>query len=106
MDYKNRTKDQLIDEIKVLKKEIREQVTSVNNVSSNAMMCDMTNGAWEYAKSTNTTLNDFFDAVGIYRTFQHNNVLMTDLSVANPSDKDEEIVQWLWASDLWAGNGY
>lgn len=88
------------------KKEIRAQVTSVNNLSSGALMCDMTNDAWEYARSTNSTLETFFDVVGISRSFQHNNVLMADLSVSNPSDKDEEIVQWLWGSDRWAGNGY
>ncbi len=88
------------------KKELRAQVTSVNDMSSNALMCDMTNDAWGFATSTNTTLNNFFNAVGISRSFQHNNVLMADLSVNNPSDKDEEVVQWLWNSDLWAGVGY
>lgn len=90
----------------VWKKEIRGDVKSVSNMSSGAMMCDMTNDAWGYARSTNSTLEEFFKAVGISRAFQHNNVLMADLSVSNPSDKDEEIVQWLWNSDRWAGNGY
>jgi prepilin-type N-terminal cleavage/methylation domain-containing protein len=88
------------------KKEIREQVLSVNQISSEAMMCDMTSGIWDFARNTNTTLLNFFNAVGISRAFQHNNVLMSDLSVENPSDKDEEVVQWLWNSDLWAGRGY
>lgn len=70
------------------------------------MMCDMTNGIWDFAKGTNATLDSFFSNVGITRAFQHNNVLMADLSVNNPSDKDEEIVEWLWASNLWAGVGY
>jgi hypothetical protein len=29
---------------------------------------------------------------------------MTDLSVVNPSDKDEDINPWLWNSPNWAGN--
>lgn len=90
----------------VWKKELRAGVSSVNHISSKAMMCDMTDGIWDYAKNTNGALMQFFDSVGISRSFQHNNVLMTDLSVENPSDKDEEIVQWLWNSDLWAGSGY
>ena len=88
------------------KKEIRGDVVSVNNISSKAMMCDMTAGIWDYAKHTNATLLNFFNNVGVSRAFQHNNILMADLSVNNPSDKDEEIVQWLWNSDLWAGRGY
>ncbi len=88
------------------KKEIRGQINSVNNLSSNALMCDMTNDAWGFAQRDNSTLEKFFNAVGISRAFQHNNVLMADLSVSNPSDKDEDIVKWLWNSNLWAGVGY
>ena len=88
------------------KKEIRGQVASVNSMSSKAMMCDMTTGIWDFAQNTNSALDDFFGSVGIARSFQHNNVLMADLSVANPSDKDEDIVQWLWDDDRWAGVGY
>jgi prepilin-type N-terminal cleavage/methylation domain-containing protein len=88
------------------KKEIRSQIVSVNPVSSNAMMCDMTDGIWQYASNTSGTLGDFFRAVGVNRAFQHNNVLMADLSVSNPSDKDEDIVRWLWDSDIWAGTGF
>ena len=88
------------------KKEIRESITSVNTATSGAMMCDMTNGIWDFAKNTNTTLFNFFTTVGISRSFQHNNVLMQDFSVENPSDKDEEVVKWLWNSDRWAGVGF
>jgi len=31
---------------------------------------------------------------------------MQDLSVDNPTDKADELVQWLWGSDVWAGTGY
>lgn len=87
------------------KKELRDNVKSVNNASSGAMMCDMTEEIWKYGRQTNSGLNTFFNSVTIRRSFQHNNVLMQDFSVANPSDKDEEIVQWLWNSNRWAGNG-
>jgi prepilin-type N-terminal cleavage/methylation domain-containing protein len=89
------------------KKEIREGVLSVNNLSSGAMMCDMTNGAWEFAKSTDPTrLGKLMSNVDLIRSFQHNNVLMSDLSVNNPGDKDIDIVQWLWNDTRWAGNTY
>lgn len=88
------------------KKEIRGQIVSVNPASNNALMCDMTNGIWLYARNTSGTLANFFNAVGIERSFQHNNVLMADLSVSNPSDKDDDIIQWLWNSKIWAGTGY
>ena len=90
----------------IWKKEIRGDVVSVNNMSSGAMMCDMTEGAWEFAAATNSTFRNFFNAVGVSRMFQHANVLMNDMSVKNPTDKDEELVQWLWNSDRWAGSGY
>jgi prepilin-type N-terminal cleavage/methylation domain-containing protein len=85
------------------RKEIRAQITSVNNRSKDAMMCDMTNGAWEFASATYPALGSLIDTAGIRRVNQHQNV---DLSVQNPSDKDEDIVQWLWDSERWAGTGY
>ncbi len=88
------------------KKEIRDNVVSVNNISSGAMMCDMTEGAWNFAASTNANFERFFNSVGISRMFQHANVLMSDMSVKNPTDKDDELVEWLWDSDRWAGSGY
>jgi prepilin-type N-terminal cleavage/methylation domain-containing protein len=88
------------------KKEIRGGVLSVNNVSGNAMMCDMTDSIWDYAASQDTFLTSFFASVEVGRAFQHNNVLMADLSVANPSDKDEDVMQWLWNSDEWGGGGF
>ncbi|MBN1764780.1 MAG: prepilin-type N-terminal cleavage/methylation domain-containing protein [Sedimentisphaerales bacterium] len=88
------------------KKEIRNDVVSVNPVSQDALMCDMTYFSWEFARTTNTTLEKFFASAGIMRGYQHNNVLMKDMSVANPSDEDDVIVQWLWNSDTWAGTGF
>ncbi len=90
----------------IWKKEIRDNVVSVNNMSSGAMMCDMTSGAWDFASSTNANFRNFFNSVGISRMFQHGNVLMSDMSVKNPTDKDEELVQWLWNADSWAGMSY
>ena len=88
------------------KKEIRENIQSVNKKSEGAMMCDMTNGAWEYARYTNPALDALCNRADMSRAFQHNNVLMDDYSVVNPGDKDEDIIQWLWDSDTWAGSGF
>jgi prepilin-type N-terminal cleavage/methylation domain-containing protein len=91
----------------VWKKEVREQVSSVNAASSGVLMHDMTAGAWDFAaKRGGAAVQSLFQNVTIERTFEHANVLMQDLSVDNPTDKDEELVQWLWGSDLWAGSGY
>ncbi|MBN1456396.1 MAG: prepilin-type N-terminal cleavage/methylation domain-containing protein [Sedimentisphaerales bacterium] len=88
------------------KKEIRESIMSVNKNSEGALMCDMVNGAWEFARSTSTELASFFNNAEIWRANQHNNVLMEDYSVYNPGDEDEEVIQWLWDSDTWAGSGF
>ena len=91
----------------IWKKELRSnepQVVSVNNVSSGAMMLDMTNGLWEYARQTNTTLMTLMNDRDIQRAFSHGNVLMQDFSVANPSDDDDELNVWLWGKPYWAGN--
>lgn len=88
----------------IWKKEVREEVQSVNKGSSKAMMCDMTDGTWDYSRRKNSTLDAVMNSVGIDRVFEHNNVLMADLSVNNPSDKDDEVNQWLWASEYWAGD--
>jgi prepilin-type N-terminal cleavage/methylation domain-containing protein len=85
----------------VWKKEVRGNVARVNNISSGAMMSDMIDGTWQFAADTNTTFRNFFNAVGVARAFQHCNVLMQDSSVQNPTDKDDELVQWLWDSDRW-----
>lgn len=91
----------------IWKKEIREDVRSVNNLSSGAMMVDMTNGAWEFAKARDPDrLGRVMNTVGIRRLYQHANVLMEDMSVKNPTDDDAKLVQWLWNSDRWAGTGY
>jgi prepilin-type N-terminal cleavage/methylation domain-containing protein len=88
----------------IWKKEVRDGITTVNNASSGAMMCDMTDGVL-YGGKTTGALYNFLTAVGIRRSFQHCNVLMQDFSVVNPSDKDEEVNQWLWGSDTWPGHG-
>jgi hypothetical protein len=70
-------------------------------------MHDMTAGAWDFAASRGgAAVQSLFQNVTIERTFEHANVLMQDLSVDNPTNKDEELVQWLWGSDVWAGSGY
>lgn len=89
------------------KKEIREDVAVVNNLSSGAMMCDMTDEAWKFARDRDLDrLGRVMDTNGIRRQYQHGNVLMQDYSVENPSDDDDKLIQWLWGSDRWAGVGY
>jgi prepilin-type N-terminal cleavage/methylation domain-containing protein len=85
----------------IWKKEIRGGINSINNISSGAMMSDMIDSTWKFAADTNTTFRSFFNSVGVSRGFQHFNVLMQDFSVENPSDKDEEVVMWLWNRDQW-----
>ncbi len=91
----------------IWKKEIREDILSVNNLSSGAMMCDMTDEAWNFAKLRDQDrLGRVMDTVGIRRQYQHCNVLMQDYSVENPTDRDDKLILWLWNSDRWAGNSY
>jgi len=78
-------------------------ISSVNNISKNAMMVDMTRYCWWIIK--NSPIGISADKLGIRQMVEHYNVLMTDLSVVNPSDRDEEINYWLWDSDRWAGFG-
>ena len=76
---------------------------SVNNISKDAMMVDMTRYCWWRIRDSNIGISA--DNLGIRQTLEHYNVLMTDLSVVNPSDRDEEINQWLWDSHRWANGG-
>ncbi|MEN6308887.1 MAG: type II secretion system protein [Anaerohalosphaeraceae bacterium] len=88
------------------KKKIRDNIVSVNNTSSGVLMVDMTLGSWEFAKSTNTNVNNLLNALNVGNQFQHFNALMKDYSISNPTDKDVDIVYWLWNSDRWGGTGY
>lgn len=92
----------------IWKKEIRSGDTSVqqvNNGSIGAMMVDMTNGLWKYAEATDPSrLGVLMRTRSIQRAFSHGNVLMQDYSVANPSDRDDQLNRWLWGAPYWAGN--
>jgi prepilin-type N-terminal cleavage/methylation domain-containing protein len=92
----------------IWKKEIRTgdaSIQRINNISSGAMMVDMTNGLWEYARQTNANeLGVLMRNVSITRMYSHGNVLMQDFSVANPSDRDDKLNEWLWGLPYWAGN--
>jgi prepilin-type N-terminal cleavage/methylation domain-containing protein len=83
------------------KKELRGSIQSVNNATSGVMMMDMTDDCWEVI--LNGPIGTSARNLGIRQSLYHYNILMTDLSVINPSDKDEDINPWLWDSDLWAG---
>lgn len=86
-----------------------QQAASINNASSGALLCDVPDSAWYYAKEklTNkdaTLLKNIFGVGTVaVQTVAHGNVLMKDLSVNNPADKDAEFNQWLWNDDRWAG---
>lgn len=81
-------------------------IASVNRSTSDALMCDMTDGAWEFIFNNTPSLDTFFNKVTIERAFQHNNVLLSDMSIDSPGDKDEDVLEYLWGSDKWAGIGY
>lgn len=88
----------------VYKKQKREDapdIVSVNNLSSGAMMLDMTDFCWDVI--TNSDIGQSAENLGIEQTIYHYNVLMHDLSVVNPTDKDEEMNPWLWDDERWAG---
>lgn len=87
-------------------KDSKDETESINPTTSNALMCDMTDGAWDFIFHHTPSLETFFEQVTIERAFQHNNVLLIDMSVDSPGDKDEEILDYLWADDEWAGIGY
>ena len=80
-------------------------IKSINNGTGGAMMVDMTNDLWAYAKATDTSrLGKLTQSVDIRRSFSHGTVLMQDYSVANPSDEESKLNEWLWNSPYWAGN--
>lgn len=81
----------------------------VNKASSGVLLTDVPNSFWELAISIGNTdatmLSNIFGATeGSIQTVPHGNVLMKDLSVINPADKDEELNLWLWNTPTWAGN--
>ncbi|MCE5185410.1 MAG: type II secretion system GspH family protein [Planctomycetaceae bacterium] len=74
--------------------------------SAGALMCDVPESAWQYAISLGNTdatmLTNIFGKDRV-QTLQHGDVLMKDLSVINPADRDEEFCIWLWNRKTWAG---
>jgi len=81
---------------------MRGAIKSVNNASKGVMMMDMTNHCWRVI--LNSSIGRTAKHLGIRQSVYHYNALMVDLSVVNPSDKDEDIMTWLWGdTDLWAG---
>jgi hypothetical protein len=83
-------------------------IRSVNPLSSGALFSDVPTSVWEMARAMgnqdSTLLNNLFGAEsGIAQAVEHFNVMMKDLSVDNPCDKDADAVRWLWNADTWAG---
>jgi prepilin-type N-terminal cleavage/methylation domain-containing protein len=109
----SRTTQELLDDGKTLafksayvwvyKKEVASNVRSVSNGSIGAMMLDMTDDCWARLKAEGGGFGTSTINLGIEQTYYHYNVLMHDLSVDNPTDKDEEMNPYLWASTKWAG---
>ena len=86
----------------IWKKRITNGTPTVNKVSAGAMMCDMSPGAWDRVNNVNQFNNDpFITSIGIEQQVEHYNVLMKDMSVMSPGDRDEMVNQWLWNSDEW-----
>lgn len=85
-----------------------QDAASINNISSGALLCDVPDDAWRHALEKNNTdatmLKNVFGTGESIQTVSHGNVLMKDLSVNNPTDKDVEFNQWLWNSDRWSGS--
>ena len=73
----------------------------LNNQSSGVMMCDMTDGAWEFSMGTNDQLDQLKSDFEISRAFYHMNALMQDYSVFSPGDDDKKVNQWLFNQDTW-----
>lgn len=65
--------------------------------SKGVMMLDMTVYCYQRLKNEGFPLERY----GIEQSFEHYNVLMDDLSVNNPSDKDTEINLYLWDQPHW-----
>jgi len=87
----------------IWKKEVRDAVTTVNNESKDALLLDMSPGAWIKLAMWKSALGEAVKHLGLMQTVEHYNVLMKDLSVANPANRDVEINQWLWGTDYWPG---
>lgn len=87
----------------IWKKEVRDAVTSVNDGSSGALLLDMSPGAWTKLAMWKSALGDAVRQLSIMQTVEHYNVLMKDMSVTNPANRDAEINQWLWGTDYWPG---
>jgi prepilin-type N-terminal cleavage/methylation domain-containing protein len=85
----------------IWKKRVTSGTPHVNPVSAGAMLCDMSPSAWEHIDASNVFGYRFIQALNIEQTVEHYNVLMKDLSVVNPSDRDTEVNQWLWGTDDW-----
>jgi prepilin-type N-terminal cleavage/methylation domain-containing protein len=87
----------------IWKKRVTSETPNVNGISSGALMCDMSPSAWYRTGVVNNLGFNFIEELGIKQTVEHYNVLMKDMSVQNPSDRDIEINQWLWGTDNWPG---
>jgi len=87
----------------IWKKEVRDDVTTVNNESKDALLLDMSPGAWTKLAMWKSALSDAVRQLSLMQTVEHYNVLMKDMSVANPANRDTEINRWLWGTDYWPG---
>lgn len=87
----------------IWKKRAREEVSSVNNESSGALLVDVSPGAWQKIALWRNPIGDAIRQLSIMQMVEHYNVLMKDMSVKNPANRDREINQWLWNVDHWPG---
>lgn len=87
----------------IWKKRVTGGTPTVNDISSGALLCDMSPSAWRKTGTGNVIGFNFIEQLGIMQMVEHYNVLMIDMSVTNPTDHDYEINQWLWGTDNWPG---
>lgn len=85
------------------KKEMQDPaIKRVNNLSSGVLMVDITRTSWNYSYRTNLGgLGKLLESIDITRSYYHGNALMQDYSVENPTDQEDELVDWLWGPLGW-----
>lgn len=91
------------------KKRVTVETPQVNPVSDDAVMCDMSPSAWirtfeQLPTQPIRMLREGGVRVNHPYNYEHYNVLMKDLSVQNPADKDERVNMWLWGQPNWPGS--
>lgn len=86
----------------IWKKKETPATPSVNPISQDALLIDMSQGAWLKLDKW-LGIGPIIEKLAIMQMVKHYNVLMKDLSVLNPANEDREINLWLWNQEFWPG---